>query len=323
VKEILRKPFRICLVIVGLFLPAAAALGQSRDQNFPTAVSSSEVIGTIKARDIGDSRLTSFYYALEGTQGDIFINVVTRNFAGDIDVFTRDGLRTLTKMVIFPDTGPSETGRLIYLRKEEKLILRIQGRTPNDEAATYRIKFGGSFIAVKGQKEEAAPEIEREAEQTKTVVNSVGTIVEIKPKALPAKETPPRLDKVPEPKKTETPDKTAVANGKENVTPALKPKPEVVIGSTIKESAKPIPAKPVDTPKPTPKVETSPAREAKKTDPLDAIRLVIQMKDGTVITRPMKDVLRFSVDKGVLTVVAKSGAVSKYSILDVAKVTFE
>ncbi len=47
------------------------------------------------------------------------------------------------------------------------------------------------------------------------------------------------------------------------------------------------------------------------------------MKDGTVITRPMKDVLRFSVDKGVLTVVAKSGAVSKYSILDVAKVTFE
>lgn len=322
-KEILRMPIRICLLIAGSLFLAAGIFAQSRDQNFPTAVTSSEIIGTIKARDIGDSRLTSYYYAFEGTQGDIFINVVTRNFAGDIDVFSRDGLRTLTKMVIFADAGPSETGRLIYLRKEEKLILRIQGRTPNDEAATYRIKFGGSFVAIKGQKEEAAPEIEREAEQTRTVVNSVGTIVEIKPKAQPAKEPPPRPVKEPEPKNTVTPEKSAVVKAKESEAPTIKPKADAVSSSVTKESTKPAPEKPVAPSKPASKIETPPVRETKPADPLDAIRLVIQMKDGTVIARPMKDVQKFSVDKGVLTVIAKSGAVYKYSILDVAKVTFE
>ncbi|MEQ1605555.1 MAG: hypothetical protein ABL999_11875 [Pyrinomonadaceae bacterium] len=307
------------------FALSGVVFGQSRDQNFPTAITSSEINGVVKARDLGDSRLTSYYYAFEGSQGDIFINVVTKNFAGDIDVFTQDGLKTLTKVVIFADSGLSETGRLIYLRKPEKLLLRIQGRTPNDDAATYRIKFGGSFIAIKGNKEEAEPTIERDAEQSKTVVNSVGTIVEITPKPLPAKETPVRVEKESEVKKSDTASKTVVAKEKEILAPA-RTKPEVVVSSTIKEPAETkteIPAKPVDTRKASVKSEKSAAREEKKADPLESIRLVIQMKDGTVVARPMKDVLRFSVDKGVLTVVSKRGAVSKYSILDVAKVTFE
>ena len=66
---------------------------------------------------------------------------------GQIDIFTADGLRPLTKIVIFADAASNETGRIVYLRRPERLLLRIQGRTPNDDAAAYRIKFAGSFVA--------------------------------------------------------------------------------------------------------------------------------------------------------------------------------
>ncbi|MFT3745399.1 MAG: hypothetical protein QM785_14030 [Pyrinomonadaceae bacterium] len=312
---------KLALILVGM---PAAVVAQSRDQNFPTPITSSELNGAIKARDVGDSRNTSYYYAFEGTQGDIFINIVTKNFAGDIDVFTQDGLKTLTKVVVFADAGLNETGRLIYLRKPEKLILRIQGRTPNDDSASFKIKFGGSFVALAGQKEQAAPTIE--AEQSKTAVNSVGTRIEL-PKPAPVKEAPVRIEKEAEVKKTETSARSTPVKEKEKeaVVPA-KPKPEVVIGSTIKEPVKPkanAPEKPAETSKSAPKPAPKPSGEPKSVDPLANLRLVIQMKDGSVITRPMNEVMRFSMDKGVLTVVAKSGAITRYSVLDVAKVTFE
>jgi len=50
---------------------------------------------------------------------------------------------------------------------------------------------------------------------------------------------------------------------------------------------------------------------------------VIEMKDGKVVWRPMNEVLKFSVDKGVLTVIAKDGTITRYSIFDVAKVTIQ
>lgn len=302
---------KFVLVILGVVALSGSLAAQSRDQNFPTAITSSELSGTVKARDMGDSRLTSYYYAFEGTQGDIFINVVTTNFAGDIDVFTQDGLKTLTKVVVFAESGLNETGRLIYLRKPERLILRIQGRTPNDDPASFRIKFGGSFVAIKGQKEEAAPTIESETDRSKTVVNSVGTIVELKPKPTPI------APKEAAPAKAETTSK-AEQNKKE---PAAK-KPELVIGSTLpKESEKTTP-KPANQ-KPAAKAETPKAREEKKADPLASFRLKIELKDGTVEERPMTEVLKFSVDRGVLTVISKSGTITRYSILDVTKVTIE
>ena len=138
------------------------AAGQSTDQNYPTPITTNEINGTIKARDIGDSRLTRFYYAFDGGQGDIFINVVAKNFSGDIDIFTADTLNPLTKMVFQPDGGLSETGRLVYLRKAARLILRVEGRSPNDDPASFRIKFAGSFVALKasdGVVEPALPQI--------------------------------------------------------------------------------------------------------------------------------------------------------------------
>src|SRR5215207_4596057 len=175
------------LALLTLSIAAGAALGQSTDQYSPTPVTSNEISGTIKARDVGDSRLTSYFYQFDGGQGDVFINVVARNFAGDIDVFTLNGLRPLTKIVLFADFGESETGRVIYLRKPEKMILRIQGRTPGDDAATFRIKFAGSFVASTQAEPSAEPSLPNVAAKNDSGirVNSVGTIVEVIPKATP------------------------------------------------------------------------------------------------------------------------------------------
>lgn len=311
---------------------------QSTDQNYPTPVTSTELSGSIKARDIGDSRLTSYFYVFEGSQGDIFINVVTKNFSGDIDVFNADGLRPLTKMVIYADSSANETGRLIYLRKGERLLLRIEGRSPNDDPANFRIKFGGSFIALAPQKPEDAPTIARSSgEESGVRVNSVGTILPPAPKPLPtrtsrevvatsdpikqaeetkAESTPPVPDPLPEKKaETETDAETVFENksAKVTVVPAKKPAAKRPPRTTTSRAA----GAAAKTPKP------PPVAEEKKPDPLASIRLIVQLKDGESIERPMNEVVRFSVDKGVLTVILKGGKITRYSILDVAKVTIE
>ncbi|MBC7901652.1 MAG: hypothetical protein H7070_16550, partial [Saprospiraceae bacterium] len=103
--------FLICLLFT-----AAISTAQSSNQNFPTPVTTNEITGTIPSRDIGDSRLTTFYYGFDGEQGDMFVNLVTKNFTGDIDLFMVSGLRSLTKVVVYADLAENETGRVIYLR---------------------------------------------------------------------------------------------------------------------------------------------------------------------------------------------------------------
>lgn len=349
--------------LAGIFLSAffvASAVAQSTNQSFPTPVTTNEITGTIKARDIGDARLTGYFYTFDGTQGDIFVNVVTKNFNGDIDIFTMEGLKSLTKIVIYADSSSNETGRLIYLRKPEKLLLRVEGRSPNDDPATFRIKFAGSFVAAAGGPETEAPEMpEIKAENESGVrVNSVGTIIEVIPKPKPtprltvAKVEPPekkvegaeKIDK-PEVKPEDTekkPEKIRVLvsenippvapkkdvkkpTGRKPVKPAPKKTDETIANDdTVKETgAKPV-DKPANTTAGTPRKPKVPTPKPPPTpDPLESVRLVILFKDGKKIERPMSEVIRFNVDKGVLTVILKDGTMSKHSILDVEKVTIE
>ena len=187
----------IANLLIALFVSSLAA--QSTDQNFPTPVRNNEVSSTIKARDVGDARLTSHFYTFGGGQGDLFINVQTTNFSGDVDVYVMPGLRPLTKMVMYADASGSETGRVIYLRKPETILLRISGRTPGDEEASYRIKFAGSFVASKALDEvPGLPKVESET-QSNVRVNSVGTIIEVIPKATTStKEEPPPAETIAE-----------------------------------------------------------------------------------------------------------------------------
>lgn len=169
--------FHLLLIILSINI---VVFSQSTDQNSPTPISTNQINGQIKARDIGDSRLTTYYYVFNGNRGDIFVNIITSNLNGDIDIFTLEGLNPRTKITIYADDSENETGRVIYMRKPEKLLLRINGRTPNDDPATFQIKFAGSFEpmqAIASNDQNIMPEV-TSANTGKVKVNSVGTIIE-------------------------------------------------------------------------------------------------------------------------------------------------
>src|SRR6266568_8828927 len=104
-RSIIIAAFVLCVVVPGF--------GQSSNQSYPTPVTTNEVNGIIKARDVGDARVTSYFYTFNGEQGDMFVNVVSKNFNGDIDIFIAEGLRPLSKIVVYADTSENETGRVI------------------------------------------------------------------------------------------------------------------------------------------------------------------------------------------------------------------
>jgi hypothetical protein len=339
-------------IAVGV-LAFQSANGQSTLADFPTPVSTNELSGTIKARDLGDPRLTTYYYWFEGSQGDVFVNLVTKNFAGDVDVFLQNGLRSLTKIVVLPDFGETETGRVIYLRKPEKLLLRVHGRTPNEEPAQFRVKFAGSFVAVTGNTELEMPKVSGDTVGS-VRVNSVGTIIPPPPKPVKDEtETPVAVVDTAQ-KEVETKEKPKSETETETSETKSVPKVEVVVTDDLKESIAKAPARRTTPPRrtrntratPPKKVVAPPATEISetaekkdsevetppetatvgktaKTNPLENVQLVIVFKDGRKIERPLLDVASFRVDRGILTVVAKGGRIGRYSMVDVAKVTIE
>ena len=350
-----------CLLL-GVFCGSMFSINaQSTNQSFPTAITANEISGQIPARDIGDARLTNYFYVFNATQGDVFINVVTTNLNGDIDIFTADNLRPLSKITIYADASNGETGRIVYLRQPTKLLLRIEGRTPNDNPASYRIKFAGSFAPAEAVAESAdsvAPQIKSD-NQTDVRVNSIGTIIEIKPKSIappketaaetksnretsePAKETPPTGEAAIETEKSEN--QTTIKK-KELTIENLKEIEAMAAGTgeaskkettelTATESATPVKKKTAAKKSVIKKesiaettAETSKRPKAVKPIPasaLENIRLIVLFKDGTKIERPMSDVLKVGVDKGILTLIAKDGQINRYSILEVEKMTIE
>jgi hypothetical protein len=382
-----KKTLRLCVSALVILFLLTSAEAQSTNQSHPTAVTSNEISGAIKARDLGDARLTSYFYVFNANQGDVFINVVASNFNGNIDVFTSDGLRPLTKIVVFADTSINETGRVVYLRKPERLILRVEGRTPNDDPATFRIKFAGSFQALSENEQTDAPAEPKVASGSDSDirVNSVGTIIHVKPKPTPqpketVAETKPieksvaNETKTEESKKVDSEDvvqqisvetnteksviaETAVNDKNErnievgetgnkievvvtdNAQPTEKQEENVERANPAvdesNETAKTVTIKPAESAKATKTTRNSRvsaraadrnARNAKAVElnaALENIRLIVLMKDGAKIEKPMSEILRVGVDKGVLTVIAKDGTINRYSIIDVAKMTIE
>ncbi len=356
-KSILFLTTVLFLVLICVEFSAA----QSTSQDFPTPIISNEIAGLINPRDIGDSRLTTYFYTFNGDQGDLFINIVTKNFTGDLDIFTTAGLRPVTKIVIYANDSENETGRAVYFRKTEKLLLRIQGRTPNDDPASFRIKFAGSFGAVKESDVAPEPELPKvnTGSESGVRVNSVGTILPT-PRPL-ANKTAAAIDNADN-RRNDDKDLDAVAKGDQPKTDAEKPSKRLAIVVTdnmpkkddttattpprpTRASRRRRPPAKMDAPKPPasevtaasenlempPVKKTEPRRadkrpkEAKVTtpDPLASIRLVIAFKDGKTLEKSMSEVFKFSVDRGILTVILKDGSISRYPIVDVAKITIE
>jgi hypothetical protein len=326
-------------VLTAFTLPLRA---QSTDQSFPSPVTSGELTGTIPARDVGDARLTTYFYVFDAGQGDLFVNFLTKNFTGDIDIFIQDGLRPLSKIVMYADLAETETGRVLYLRKAERLMMRIQGRTPGDDPATFKIKFAGSFQAISDPHTAERPEAPKvtSTPETNVRVNSVGTILEVIPKTVPVKteevadaaaaeDEPVEKKEAQNADTTEAPKKVEVVVS-DNIPPAnnIEASPPVRTSRRRRGSA----TAPNATRERTAKAPPPPVRRssaAKTTppetpaDPMANIQLVIEFKDGRTIRRPMSEVFRFTVDRGQLTVISKDGSIGRYTMLDVAAVTIK
>ena len=288
----------IAALVVAFFSADAAA--QSTDQGFPTPVTRSEIRGRIEARPIGDARLTQHFYVFDGEQGDIFVNIVAENFTGDIDIFVQDGLRPLSKIVFYADYQNNETGRVLYLRKRERLLLRVQGRTPNDDPASYVIKFAGSFLAVNAADFPDAP-------------------------ALP-------IITRPEPTRPSRAETAETRTETRRADPAAAAERSPAVARTEERSE---PVRRDETPAPETRTSTPPRREAAPprtperetarpaAPPARVFQLVIEFTDGSRIERPMTEINRFSVEGDTLIVVPRGGSVRRYSMATVNRVAIE
>lgn len=333
-----------CWIVLLLASFSGHAWAQSTDAAWPSPVRTNQVVGTIAARDLGDPRLTDHFYAFTGTPGDLLITVDSRNLNGDIDVFTFSGLRPLLKFTVYAGNSSPIT-KSIYLRKQEDLILRVEGRTPNDDDAVYRIHIGGSFVSItsgplaehedatqpaiavgaSGKGGRRVSSVGARIEEPRTEVAETPTpeptpVESSEPKTAPTKPTSrnsrtrrpaPRRTRSTEPAK---PEETAAKGDTENKPPA-----------EISESETKTPTKGK---RPTRKsaAKTAPGRRAAKPpdsqEPEDTgPRLIIETNDGTLVDRYMNSVRRVTVENGQVVVVGKDGKIQRIPLASVVRMT--
>ncbi len=336
------------LLVLSLCVFAASAIAQSTDIAWPTPLRTNEIRSTIAARDIGDPRVTDHYYAFTGTPGDVLITVDTENLNGDVDVFTYTGMRPLLKFTVYSG-GASAITKSIYLRSTEVLIVRIEGRTPNDDPASYRLHFGGSFLPITTGPL-AEHEDTSESHSALASVSNGGRRVTSAGEII--YEPPPKVAEVPKPEATPEP-----------VEPEPKAAPAKTAARTarprrpVARNTRPVKPKPVETAKTEPgetpasdtdkPVETStePAKTATTTTPRRARgtrapattraaapvpepepeasgpRLIIETTDGTLIDRYMTTVRRVTVENGQVVVSGKDGKIQRIPLASVVRMT--
>ena len=348
-----------------LFVSTAASLltavtvhAQSNDQTLPTPVLTNEINGTIRALDLGDSRLTRHYYAFEATPGDLNVTVNSRNLNGDVDIFTAVTFRPLLKISIYANTIPPEVTKGVYFRTRQIVILRVEARSPDDDPGSYRITFGGSFQPFSGGIP-VAENTESTSESATTSSNprrlsSVGATIpqpaeakteearteEKAPDTEPPKETETKPG--PKPKSTRSTTRGSARNRPsraprtkppetEKTEPAKTETPESGTADTEKpktekpKSAKSRTTKPKPEPKPAAGEEKSADTQptAQPQEPPPGPHLIIEQTDGTRIDRPMSTVRRVVVEGGTIVVVLKTGKIERVPMSAVARMSIE
>jgi hypothetical protein len=328
-----------------------AAAGYSRAQStdiaWPSPVRSNEVQGTIPPRDLGDPRVTDHFYAFIANPGDLLITVDSRNLNGDIDVFTSSSLRPLLKFTVYAGSSAPITKGL-YLRRQEILILRVEGRTPDDDDAIYRLRFGGAFEPITSgplvEHEDALEPATTAAASNKggRRVSSVGARIDEPPTevAETPKETPsPIISSEPEPKAAAAKPATRNARTRGTVArrtrPARTPKPkpadvpktdETVAkvdtgeNTTAESSDTVTPTAPARPPRRSrsSRAKNAPApQETEDSGP----RLVIETGDGTLVDRSMGGVRRVTVENGQVVVIGKDGKIQRIPLASVVRMT--
>lgn len=337
-----------------LFALAELCPAQSIDLSAPSPVRANEVVGTIAARDLGDSRLTDHFYAFTGRAGDLLITVESQNLNGDVDLFTAGSLRPLMKFTLYAESNSPVT-RTLFLRKREDLILRVEARSPNDDEGIYRIRFGGSFEPVPGndpvvEANDQTPEPSNVASRAGSRrVSSVGARIEEPPAAveeIAAAPTPePTPEEVAVPTPTPEPPTTA-----EPATRAPEPEPRRRRGRVppVRRRPAPPPAKTDEQAsaeatteekasggsEPEAPVPASrragrrgsinrPTEQIPVREPPIGPRLVIQLLDGTNIERFMSTIRRVTVENNQIVVVRRDGVIERTRMSEVLRMAIE
>jgi hypothetical protein len=336
------RPVNLCGVALMLLWLATGAAAQSTDMEFPTPVRSNEISGTISPRDVGDPRLTRYFYSLTGTNGDLNITVESRNLNGDVDLFTAGTLRPLVKLSMYAGGTASSSSKSIYFKREESLILRIEARSPNDDEGSFRIRFDGAFAPIVGEVREpepiaAAPQPSATGRKTKRVTATGARIDE------PVVETATTPTESSTTAPTAKPDAATNAANPEspqpataNIEPAPRPtgrgararRPRTPRTSQRTARTRPAPKTP-DREQPPTQPEAPAAATINTTSPatpepsISGPRLIIETKDGLRFERYMTNVRRVTVENGQIVVVLKTGRVERQPLTNVLKMSIE
>jgi len=312
-----------CALII-VSLSSASALAQSTEAEFPTPVRSNEISGIITPRDLGDPRLTRYFYSFTGTPGDLNVTVESRNLEGDIDVFTAGTLRPLAKVSVYATGGVSGGTKTIYMKTRESLVLRIEARTPNDNDGSFRVRFDGGFEPVGSDVPDPEPVIPTvsSAAKGRRVTATGARIEEPEPQPTPAEAktgTPSTGTATPtETPATETPATTAEATKPE----PPKPRPTRIRRPVTARNTR---TRPTTTRrKPEPPTETATTTTAQPPEPVAAgPRLIIETRDGMKVERYMTTVRRVTVENGQLIVITKDGHIERQPMTNVLRMAIE
>jgi pyruvate/2-oxoglutarate dehydrogenase complex dihydrolipoamide acyltransferase (E2) component len=327
---------RFTKLLFGTLLLLTALVGsvhaQSIEQENPTPVSASEVVGRIVARDVGDPRLTRHFYILSATQGDLLVTVEGRNLNGDVDLFTASGLRPLAKISMYSGESNTKATKSVFIKQRQQLLLRVEARSANDFEGTYRIRFEGSFEPLSEQVGDSnaprAPEVSiNSSGRSGTRVSSVGARLpeEIRATTSEAKpsetETPP-VAVAAEPANSPAPDNNSpssraprrAARRTRSVTPARSRSPR----------ARPSIAKaPEAQAEPAPTIAEAEKAAPATAPPVAAPRLLIEFRSGERIERLMSTVRRVTIDNNQLLIVGKDGRIERRQLSDVLRFSIE
>ena len=321
----------MCALVLLMCVRAAA---QSSEINFPTPVRSAEIAGAIAARDVGDPRPTTYFYTFDATPGDLLITIESVNLNGDVDLFTANNLRPLTKISLYAlGANATSASKSVFLRRRESLILRIEARSPNDDAGTYRIRFSGSFEPASGDIA-AAPETPAVAASATRIDKNVrrvtsvgGRIEEPKDEANAAANT----EKNVPPEKVAEKEPIAAIKAQPSTLPKIESRNSSTSstararrgGARRSSRSSTARAKPtsVENNNAAP-ASTAAATEAKASPPLGA-RLIIEMRDGMKTERYMSAIRRVTVNNGQLIVITKDGKVERLLMSDVLRMAIE
>lgn len=331
---------------------AATAFAQSIEQDSPTPVRTNDVSGRIAARDVGDARLTRYFYILSAAPGDLLVTVESSNLNGDVDLFTAGTLRPLAKVSVYASESETKATKSIFLKQRQQIVLRVEARSANDNDGVYRIRFEGSFeplpdaaLASGTTTATRAPEVSSTRGSGTKRVSATGARLpeEVRVTTEESKAAQPQSS--PSPTVAETTVTAAITTTPEPVTtvrrtsrvprkstrnpppantasaqPARNRPPRAKASSPNKSaSASSEPAAKANAVQPVPQPTIARTASAAAASP----RLVIEFRSGVKTERSMTTVRRVTIDNNQLLIVNRDGKIERQQLADVLRFSIE